>query len=621
MKKIMIIIAIISVIMMGTTATATWSQKWAFDPASPNYESYWVDYVPHITDRIWYRSEIMPLAADVINNGQGSADKPILEVFIAAGRSHAETDCPTCGVSGSSVANVHIDGSITCLNGETGEMIWRFEDPRIYVQSKMELGDVDGDGDLEMFVNCFHGYFLLDAKTGEEIWGGTRTVRTDKFSVIVKDNRETKDGIPNPDYGEVFIYQPMGEGAISKRDKDGNIVAEGVYSNGPCFGGASAADMNNDGIPEILEHTYTPGSHYCYDLDLNLIWRDSSGGGGGNPPVIIDVNNDGWLDVVKTIGASSSSVNLGVLDGKESWENGVGTYMSGKTSTGTGYSGHNAPAVYDLDGDGNLEAFLSWGNSNPCGAWDLGTWSQDTKFDDLAHQSHAATIGNVYGDENLELLGDFAYNRVFDGQGNQVGSTSGQGSNGKSPHLIADIDGDGLNEVVTSGSNILTTPNPFGTSTVWSWGWNICWDTEATALNPYQAVYSQLYSPRRLSSELPALEPLWMGGTVTPPPEDKKCWGCENENPSYAMFPYDTDCATTAFPYEEQQDCTKPLPEICWECIDGEAVSTEHPPGTYCEGLGLSDTKPVCIPDLPGFELPLMVLGLIGLMFYFKRRR
>lgn len=518
MKKVIMILVILVPFLLSGIASAAWSQKWHYDTASPDYESFWQYYYPSVTDRIKYVTSIMPLCADVINNGNGPSGKPILEVFLPSGPNHGTGICPVCG--GGSGSLPHISGSVTCLNGATGEFIWRHVDNRIFVQSKIELADFDDDGDLELFVNCYHGYMLLDAATGNVIWDETRTPRTDKFSVFIRDPRETVNGNPNPDYDKVFLYQSMGASPVVKRNSLGVIVAQGIYSEGPCFGGLASADMNNDGIPEIVEHTYTPGSRFCYDLDLNLIWQDSSAGGGGSVPVLYDVNGDGWLDVIVTSG-QGTGWRLGVLDGYLSWQNGVGTYMVGKGQTLTGLAGHNAPTVVDL-GDGNLLAFTTHVVDSNNGAWNLETWQlvpiwDNTKID----LNWDVIVGNVYGDSQyLEVLGGFAHNRVYDYQGNLVSSCSGQGSSGGSPQLIADIDGDNLNEVITWGSNIFTVQNtPWGNPyNVWSNGWFVCWDTDATALNPYQAVYSQFYSARRLGAEIPTYEPLWWSGSSPPPP-------------------------------------------------------------------------------------------------------
>lgn len=546
----LLLFAVLSV-MVPQASAANWTQKWHFDSATSSPEAgynFWYIYYPlsqpqGVTDRIKTANDLLPLCANVVNNGNGPANKPILEVFVPSGPNHGDITCPLCG--GSPGIFPWFNGSITCLNGLNGTVIWRYSSPRIFVQTKFELADFDNDGDLEIFGQDFHGYFCLDAATGQYLWGQTRTPRTDKFSVFIRDPRVTVNGNPNPNYNQVFNYASMGMGPVTKRNYLGQTVATGPYSDGPCFGGCSAADMNNDGVPEIIEHTYGTtggGSRLCYDLDLVVIWRDTSGGGGGNCPGIIDVNGDGWLDVLNTIGASQSSVSLGVLDGLASWNNRVGVgsgtaiYMAGKGPTTTGLSGHNMPAIHDIDNDGTIECFSRYGSDNS-GCWDLTTWAQDPVWFDKMDQSWHFTIANVLengnfadGTPKLEVLSNFANDKVYDYTGTQVCQTSGTGSNGATPQLVADIDGDNLNEVVTWGSNIFPvqgTPwNPSGSYSVWSNGWFVCWDTDAVSLNPLTTsedvwgagVFSQLYSARRLTCEISIDRPLWypLQGTTNP---------------------------------------------------------------------------------------------------------
>jgi hypothetical protein len=499
-RTITIILGLLFMISSFTCASATWTEQWHFDVASFDYNQFIGHY--NQWGRIHYRSETMPICANTIDNGVGPAGDPILEVYIAGGMVYGEDE---------GNESLWVPGSLYCINGATGEVIWHIQDPDfVYVHTIMELADVDGDGNLELYITDYQGSALLDAQTGEIIWKITDYVhRLDKHTVIIRD----------PSDGIVYIYTGTMGGPLYKRvGTTGEIVAQTFPTEGPCFGGCSAVDFNGDGIPEIIEGSGYPGI-YCFDLDLNLIWSENTVTTTGAVPIPIDVNNDNWPDVV-VVTASAYNARIGVIDGLLTWNNRIGVgdgsavWMTGKSMTYMGASCHNAPAVYDIDGDGNLEAGVSWYTSGATyGAiWDLGSWHKETWTPHIEN-AYSTVFANVWGDtSHLEIMNG-PNNKIWDYTGTQVLSNTKQGS---APMLVADVDGDGINEAISDGSNIFNVPgSPWG-GDVWSWGWNICWDTGATALNTRQEVLSQLYNTRRTGAELPAFE-YWWKESPTPP--------------------------------------------------------------------------------------------------------
>jgi hypothetical protein len=489
------------------SVSAAWTEQWHFDVASFDYNQFLGHY--NHWGRIHYRSETMPVCANTIDNGVGPNGDPILEVYIAGGMSHGEDGGNT---------SLYVEGSLYCIRGDTGAVIWHIQDPDcIYVQTKMELADVNDDGELELYVTDYHGSMLRNAQTGGLLWKVTSENRRDKQTAIIRD--------PADDI--VYVYDREMYGYMYKR-----IAATGVWTGiktadtgYPCFGGSAVGDMNNDGIPEIIEGS---GGTYCFDLNLNKIWQDTTvmGGNTGAVPVLADVNEDGWLDII-VMSASYYNCRIGVLDGQASWNNrfgvGNGNAVWLKPMTYTGHSGHNAPAVYDIDNDGNLEAAFSAkleSSYNPGCVWDLVTMQKEPWHPDLTDH-WGNTFANVWTDPQypnyLEILGGTSHN-VWNHLGTLVSNTGSK--HGSTPYLVADVDGDGNNEAISDGSNIYTVPgSPFNPDTgdVWSWGWNICYDTGATALNTRQEVLSQLFNTRRTSAELP-LCPYWWTENSTPPP-------------------------------------------------------------------------------------------------------
>jgi hypothetical protein len=288
--------------------------------------------------------------------------------------------------------------------------------------------------------------------------------------------------------------------------------------------GQAAADITGNGDILIIEGSGIPeeGTGYgilAFDLDLNLVWKMNNFRSTGGVPVLVDVNNDGYLDVV--VNTAGSNARIGVIDGKLSWDNrfqvggsGAAVWMSGKSPTKTGCSSHNAPAVAYLNNDSKVYAVMSSSSYGAGGVWDLTDWHKETSWPALA-SGQTPVIANVWGDSKLEVI-DTPYYRIYNRLGKLLYSITNY--IGSSPMLVADVDGDGFNEVISDGSNIFTVlGSPWGGS-VWSWGWYICWKTQAAALNTRQEVLSQLYNTRRTNSELPEVPYLWGYGS-SPPPE------------------------------------------------------------------------------------------------------
>jgi|GEM_PF-4282819 len=515
MRKILIFFfGLFLVVASCAGVSAGWVEQWHFDVASFDYSEFQSHYSEW--GRIHYRSEGQPLAADTISNGYGSAGKPILEVYLAGGMAHGEA--AAAGID-------HVPGSVYCLNGATGDVIWHVQDEEcVFVHTMMELADCTGDGHLDLLVADYKGMMVLNARTGDVIWkrswsypGNTPGIvnhRLDKHNSIIRD----------PSDGVVYVYTSTDTGRIYKRvGSTGVMVAQSIVTNRPCYGGQAAADVTGDGDILIIEGSGIPdeGTGYgilAFDLDLNLVWKMNNFRSTGGVPVLVDVNYDGYLDVV--VNTAGSSARIGVIDGRLSWQNrfqaggdGLAVWMSGKSPTSTGCSSHNAPAVASLSNDGTLYAVMSCSSYGPGGVWDISDWHKETSWPALA-SGQTPGIGNVWGDVNLEII-DTPYYRIYSRLGSLLYSLTSR--IGSTPLLVADVDGDGVNEVLSDGSNIFSVPgSPWG-GPVWSWGWYICWETGASAVNTRQEVLSQLYNSRRTGAEFPLYPYLWEGGSSSPP--------------------------------------------------------------------------------------------------------
>ncbi len=113
----------------------------------------------------------------------------------------------------------------------------------------------------------------------------------------------------------------------------------------PSYGSGAAADLDSDGIPELVFGTYYGDEHlYCVDGKTGAVkWKKKSTGGPLDASVLIaDVNADGALEIVF---GDSAYGTIWCLNGagEELW-------------TFDGPSGTDSPpAAADLDGDGTIE--------------------------------------------------------------------------------------------------------------------------------------------------------------------------------------------------------------------------------------------------------------------------
>ena len=91
MQKIIIFLGVLLITLscvispFSANPSSYWTELWLYDKASFYYNQFIPHYQIENPGRIRYSTQIMPLAADVFDNGIGSAGKPRLEIFIPNG--------------------------------------------------------------------------------------------------------------------------------------------------------------------------------------------------------------------------------------------------------------------------------------------------------------------------------------------------------------------------------------------------------------------------------------------------------------------------------------------------------------------------------------------------------
>ena len=385
------------------------------------------------------------------------------------------------GVHGVLIADINDDGyeevihagvgRLDAFNALTGATIWSQFDSGMINWAKPEMGDIDGDGDLEIVTpietqpGIRSGISVRRAVDGVEIWR-----YTDELGGIM--NQPVMADIDGNGYYTIFFAtQDITEGLDSRGRLtalyyDGTWLGE-TFSWRPCGGGLSLADYDRDGRFEIYmgdrDENYGDGgygagcvSFWADTLEERWARRDilcSS-----QIPMLIDVfGNDGILEVV--IGEQRDPPGLAVLDASDG--------SSIIQDFNNGIPLHYQSSIGDIDNDGHPEVCAADGNHDYNGvvgdyhdvvAFDVVDWTYDYRISDLGLCIYGPQLADVTGDGQLEVLAATTTAlHVIGIVGGEFALLEPSINFPSTEHLnyavVQDIDADGYNELVISGDS------------------------------------------------------------------------------------------------------------------------------------------------------------------------
>lgn len=279
---------------------------------------------------------------------------------------------------------------------QTPEIMWSF-DTHDASFGQSAAGDIDGDGLLELVFGCYRNdscVYALNAEDGSLLW-------------------------------KVNTRYPGYEGC--------NDVAPLIY------------DVDDDGMLDVIVPSSCNPTTYCFNgADGEIKWQTPTAGS-DSPPTISDIDNDGQLEILHG-GFDGHVLCINALNGNMEWSLNVDEDSWVQT----------APTIVDLDGDGMIDFVVATEKSDTNRVYayrgvDHSLLWQYTMSDWVYHGTAVADLDQdglpelVLGDYNGKLValnaedGSEAWTYTY--------STSGGYYIG-SPATIADLDGDGLCEVV-----------------------------------------------------------------------------------------------------------------------------------------------------------------------------
>lgn len=297
------------------------------------------------------------------------------------------------------------------------------------------LGDLDGDGDLEVVVEGFDRRIHAWHHTGTLVSGwpiyrynGDNLLRGGWSSpalgdidgdglpevVVGTDSPPWEgEGGPAPDYSRATVWAINGD---SSNVPGWPVVTENNVQSSPALG-----DIDGDGKLEVVVGSgpSAEGGNghrvYAWNGDGSVVsgWPKSTAGDMPASPALGDLNGDGDLEIVIGCGTEADpSCNW-----LYAWH-GTGTLVSGfpVSPPNNSWTGDTAqglpypPVLADYDGDGSVEILIVHR-----GAFGIATVNSDGKSDNdpaLKTQftlSNAALVDDVDGDGKLEIIVGGAY--------------------------------------------------------------------------------------------------------------------------------------------------------------------------------------------------------------------
>jgi WD40 repeat protein len=304
-----------------------------------------------------------------------------------------------------------------------------------WLKSSPALGDLDGDGRLEVVIGAFDHYVYVRHSDGTAAAGWPQATG-DRIQSSPALGDLDGDGSPEVVIGSF-------DGKVYAWHANGTAVAGWPQTTGDrVYGSPALGDLDGDGKLEVVVGSFDR-KVYAWHANGTLLagWPQSTGDWVFSSPALGDLDGDGKLEVV-----------VGSHDGKVYAWHGNGTPLAGWPQS-TGDIVYGSPALGDLDGDGSLEVAVGcydhkvyvWRGNGTL----LAGWPQSTGDQVLS----SPALGDLDGDGSLEVVVGSFDNQVYawHAEGTLVtGWPQATAAWVYSSPALGDLDGDGDVEVVAA---------------------------------------------------------------------------------------------------------------------------------------------------------------------------
>ncbi|MCK4941194.1 PQQ-like beta-propeller repeat protein, partial [candidate division WOR-3 bacterium] len=212
------------------------------------------------------------------------------------------------------------------------------------VRSSPALGDIDGDGDIEVVIGSWdNNVYALNGEDGSLLW-----------------SYPTGDGVrSSPALGDIdgdgnleVVIGSADNSVYALNGEDGSYLWS--YPTGSSiFSSPALGDVDEDNNLEVVIGSIDHNVYALNGEDGSLVWSYATNFGIWASPALGDVDGDGHLEVL--VGSGTSDNNIYALNGED------GSFLWSYT-TGDGVAA--SPALGDIDGDGNLEVVIGSEDDN-----------------------------------------------------------------------------------------------------------------------------------------------------------------------------------------------------------------------------------------------------------------
>ena len=234
-----------------------------------------------------------------------------------------------------------VDGpAVVRLDGR-GSVVWRYPVSK-RLTAGPTLGDVDGDGTLDIVVAAGNVALCLNARGGQK-WRFELPGKQDDGQPVEIKAAPTVADLDGDGRAETLIGAT--DGKLHCLDSRGHEEWS-VQTKSWIVGGTAVADLDGDGHKEVIFGSYDRNL-YCVGADGRTKWKYGVDDWVGSSPVIGDSDGDGVLDILFT--SDDGVLRCLTRTGTLKWKHRVAnpeTRMKPYL------------ALADLDGDGTLETLV-----------------------------------------------------------------------------------------------------------------------------------------------------------------------------------------------------------------------------------------------------------------------